>query len=88
MELGRTKKKEEKKKKLRKEAELDLCPLEEAIKREVSCTWEIPSPAGKSAGTAGSFGALEENVANWFEVARMERNLYIRSVPSLCTPAA
>lgn len=32
MELGRTKKKERKKKKLRKEAELDLCPLEEAIK--------------------------------------------------------
>ena len=84
MELGSTKKK--KKQKLRKEVELDLCPVEEAIKEGSFLHLGSPSPAGKSTGTEGKRWSLGGERSNWFEAARMERNLYMRSVPSLYTP--
>lgn len=83
---GTGKHKKEKKQKLRKEVELDLCPVEEAIKEGSFLHLGSPSPAGKSTGTEGKRWSLGGERSNWFEAARMERNLYMRSVPSLYTP--
>ena len=72
--------------KLRKEVELDLCPVEEAIKEGSFLHLGSPSPAGKSTGTEGKRWSLGGERSNWLEAARMERYLYIRSVSSLCPP--
>ena len=47
---------------------------------QVSAHWEIPSLAGRSAGTKGEFWSLGGECSNWFAEGKAERDLHRRSV--------